>query len=187
MLRCLPHFVQFPRQPRDLFRHAAAVDFQLRFTRTPHADAAALPRQVRPHAGQPRQQILQLRQLDLQLAVLRLRALRKNIENQLRPIQNLPLENLLQIAALRGTQLIVENHRADVLLLAKLRQFARLARPDVIGRRRRGPPLDRRIHHLAAGALHQFAQFLQRLRVVPLAVVRPLQTHQKGALVSRRR
>ena len=131
----LPHFIQFPRKPRDLVRHATSIHFKLRFTRAPRPDAAALPRQVGPHAGQSRQQILQLRQFDLQLAVLRLRTLRKNIKNELRPVENLPLENFFQIAALRGTQLVIENHRADVLLLAHLGQFVRLARPDVIGRR----------------------------------------------------
>ena len=70
--------------------------------------------------------------------------------------------------------------------LQSVGQFVRLARADIVSRGRRGPALDLRVDHLAAGALHQLAEFLQRFRVVPLAVVRRLQADQKGALVSGR-
>ena len=79
-----------------------------------------------------------------------------------------------------GLSSSVENHRSDISFLAKLRQFRGLARADIISRRRRGPALNCRFHHLASGAFHQFAQLLQRLRVIPFAVVRPAPGQPKG-------
>ena len=74
MLRCW-HLGQFTQKPLDPYRHTATIDLELSFTGSPYADAAALPRQVRPHASQAREQVLQL-QIDLQLDVLRFRPLR---------------------------------------------------------------------------------------------------------------
>src|SRR5204862_3457708 len=74
-----PHRFQLAFEPRDSFLHAPAVDFQLRFTRAACADPASLARQVVPHPSEPRQKILQLRELDLQSAFATARALRKNV------------------------------------------------------------------------------------------------------------
>ena len=79
---------EFALQSRDPFLHATTVHFQLRFTRAARADATSLSRQVMPHPRQSRQQILQLRQLDLQAAFATARALRKNVENQLGAIEH---------------------------------------------------------------------------------------------------
>ncbi len=72
-----------PADQVDLFReHAdavpdpAAIGFEFGFAGASRADAAAEPRQRGARADQPRQQVLQLRQLDLQLAFARARALR---------------------------------------------------------------------------------------------------------------
>jgi hypothetical protein len=81
--------------------HAPAIDFQLRLTRATRADTASLPRQVIPHPGKTRQKILQLSQLDLQAAFPALSALRKNVEYQLRTIENFAREQILQVPALR--------------------------------------------------------------------------------------
>jgi hypothetical protein len=55
-----------------------------------------------PHSRQARQKILQLGQLDLQSAFPAASALRKNIEDQLRPIDNFAREQIFQVPALRG-------------------------------------------------------------------------------------
>src|SRR5215211_1151600 len=85
----LPHRIQFALEPGDSFLHAAAVGFQLRFTRPACADAARLTRQVMPHPSETRQKILQLRKLDLQSAFPAACALGKNVEDQLRTIEHL--------------------------------------------------------------------------------------------------
>src|SRR5438552_6108185 len=50
---------------RDLAADHAAVGFELGFAGSPEADAAADTGEVGPHAREARQQILELRQLDL--------------------------------------------------------------------------------------------------------------------------
>src|SRR5204863_6177863 len=87
-----PHRFQLALEPRDSFLHTPAVDFQLRFTRAACADPAGLPREVVPHSGEARQQILQLRKLDLQSAFPAARALRENIENQLCSVEDFARE-----------------------------------------------------------------------------------------------
>ena len=87
-----PHRFQLALEARDSFLHTPAVDFQLRFTRAACPDPASLARQVMPHPSETRQKILQLRELDLQSAFPAARALRKNIENQLRSIEHLARE-----------------------------------------------------------------------------------------------
>ncbi len=56
---------------------------------------------MRPLTRQPRLQITELRDLDLQLALERMRALREDVENQLAAIDHANLEFILQIARLR--------------------------------------------------------------------------------------
>ena len=88
---------------------ASAIGFELGFARAPGADAAAEPRQCGARADEPRQQVLELRQLDLQLAFARPRAAREDVENQLRAIEHLAVERLLEVAKLRRAQLVVED------------------------------------------------------------------------------
>src|SRR5436190_496519 len=87
-----PHRFQLALEPRDSFLHAPAVDFQLRFTRAACADPAGLARQVMPQSSEARQEILQLRELDLQSAFPTSRPLRKNIQDQLRSVEDLARE-----------------------------------------------------------------------------------------------
>src|SRR5437762_6388815 len=90
----LAHAFQFTLEPRDPFLDAATIDFQLRFPRTAGADAASLSRQVTPHSGQARQQILQLRELDLQSALTTSRALGEDVENELGAIEDFAREQI---------------------------------------------------------------------------------------------
>src|SRR5438128_8690099 len=94
------HGFELALQTRDTFLHATPIDFQLRFTRAARADPAGLARKVVPHAGEARQQILQLRQLDLQPAFAAAGALREDVEDELGAIENFPREEIFQIAPL---------------------------------------------------------------------------------------
>ena len=96
-----PNGFKFAFKSRNPFLDATTIDFQLGFTRTSRADAACLPRQVIPHPSQSRQQVLQLRQLDLQTAFAAARALRENVENELGAIEHFAREQGFEIASLR--------------------------------------------------------------------------------------
>ena len=76
-----------------------------------------------------RQQMLKLRQLDLQLAFARAGALGEDVENQRRAVEDLAVENFFQVAALRRRKVVVENHRVHVLPPAEIREFAALPLP----------------------------------------------------------
>ena len=93
---------------------AAAVGFELGFAGAPRADAAAEPRQRGAGADQPRQQVLQLRELDLQLAFARARAPREDVEDELRAIDDLAADRLFDVPQLRRRQLVVEDDDVDV-------------------------------------------------------------------------
>ena len=70
--------------PLDL----AAIGFQLGFAGAAGADAAAQLRHRLALAGQARQHVLKLRQLHLQLALAGAGVAGKDVQNQLRPVQN---------------------------------------------------------------------------------------------------
>src|SRR5437016_5759664 len=91
-----------------------------------------------PKPGQAGQQMLQLSQLNLQLALARPGALRKYVENQRGAIENLAIEDLLEVAALRGRKFFVENDRVHVRPAAMQGKFISLAFADESTGARRG-------------------------------------------------
>ena len=104
--------------------------FELRFARSARADAAGLPLEVRPHAGQARQRVLELRQLDLQPRFARARAAREDVEDQLRAVHHLDAERLLEIAHLRRREVVVEDGHVGLALLGQRLQLFDLALAD---------------------------------------------------------
>src|SRR4030095_16576639 len=84
----------------DPFLHAAAVGFQLRFTFAAHPDAAFLPREVAPKPREPWQQMLKLREFNLEFAFARAGALRENVEDERGAVEHFAFKNLFQVAAL---------------------------------------------------------------------------------------
>src|SRR3954471_21840773 len=114
--------------------------------------------------------MLKLRQLDLQLALACPGPLRENIKNQRRPIQYLAIENSLQVAALGGRKLVVEDHGIHIRPSAMLREFIRLAFADESSSARRGKLLQTIAHNLAPCGRGQLGKFLQGLlQIGPIA------------------
>ena len=87
-------------------------------------------------ADEPRQQVLQLRELDLQLAFARPRAAREDVEDQLRAIDDLAADLLFDLAQLRRRQLVVEDDDVDARLGARRGERLDLAGAE---KRRRDP------------------------------------------------
>ena len=102
--------LQLAFESRDALLHAAAVHFQLGFTRPTRANAAALSRQVTPHPGQSGQEVLQLGELDLEPPLSTTRTLCENIQNELSAIEHFAREQILQITPLCRRKLVVKNH-----------------------------------------------------------------------------
>src|SRR6185369_14161944 len=98
-------------------------DLELRFAGAPRADAATpLSREVRPVSRQPRQEVLELGELDLQLPFDALRALREDVEDELAPVDHANrrlasrrrVEAALEVSLLGGAQRIVEDDQVRV-------------------------------------------------------------------------
>ena len=115
--------------------------------------------------------MLQLRQFDLQFAFARARALRKNVQNQRRAVQDFAVENLFQVAALGGRQFIVKNDRVHALfVLQNCENSSALPLPMNVAAIQRFHFLDAFADHFRAGGLGQFGQFRQRLADVRRAL-----------------
>src|SRR5439155_1443430 len=76
----------------DARPHATAVHLELGLARAARAHAAAEPREVRPLARETRQQVLELGELDLHLALEASRPLREDVEDERAPAADLPVE-----------------------------------------------------------------------------------------------
>ena len=112
--------------------------------------------EVGPAPHQPRRQVLQLRQLDLQLALVAARALREDLEDQLVRSTTRHVEVALEVALLRRRQRLVEDddvgarcsrgQRLDLVGLAACRRTAPRRAPCAArrrARRRRRRPIRR--------------------------------------------
>ena len=89
----------------------AAVGFELRFARAPGADAAAQLRHLDSASAQPRQHVLQLRQFHLQLAFTGARVFGKDIEDELRAVDHPGVDQFLDIALLRSSEVVIEKQQ----------------------------------------------------------------------------
>ena len=71
-------------------------------------------------AAQARQPVAQLRELDLHRAFLARRVLGEDVEDQRDAVDDVDREQLLEVALLRGRELVVEDHDVDVERVAEL-------------------------------------------------------------------
>src|SRR4029453_13742686 len=86
------------------------VELDLRLARAAAgADAAALHFEVAPAAHQPGREVLQPRQLDLELAFVAARAPAEDLEDQHRPVGDRDPEVPLEVALLRRRERLVED------------------------------------------------------------------------------
>jgi hypothetical protein len=105
--------------------------------------------------------MLQLSQLDLQLAFASPRSLRENIQNQRGAIQHLAIEDRLQIPALSRREFVIENDSIDVGFAAMIGKFRGLSFADKRAGARGGHFLQAIPHDLSSGGGSEFGQFLQ--------------------------
>ena len=114
----------------DAAADAAAVHFELRFPRSARADAAAEPGHLDAAAGKTREQVIQLRQLDLQLPFARPGVAGKDGKNHLRAVHHAAVGDLFDVALLRGRQLGIENEEVRACRSQPLANLIELPAPD---------------------------------------------------------
>ena len=122
----------------------------------PSRDSAA------PGPDEPRQQILELRELHLQLAFAGPRAPGKDVENELRAIDDLPADLLFDLPQLRRRQLVVEDDDVDVGFGGGGGQRGDLAGAEKRRRIRLGALLHHPQHHLGARGFGEAGELVER-------------------------
>ena len=148
----------------------ATVELDLRLTRTTRTHALAtsglatgLPGHRLTPATQARQEVLQLGQLDLRLALLGLRVLGEDVEDQRGPVDDLDLDDVLERAPLAGRQLGVADDGVGALGDDDVPQLDGLARAEVGAGVGLGPALDEAREHGRAGGLGQRGELAHRV------------------------
>src|SRR3989304_3388426 len=94
----------------------SSIHLQLRLAGAPGPNAPSQPGQLAPMAGEAREQILELGQLDLELPLPRSGALGENIQNEPGPINHLSAKGGFEISLLGTGQVIVEDDKIHALL-----------------------------------------------------------------------
>jgi hypothetical protein len=118
---------------------------------------------MRPLPRESRGQVTELRDLDLQLALQRARALRENIEDQLTPIDDAKVEFLLEVAGLRGAQRVIEDRELRSGALRNFLNLGGLALPDKGARVGGLQFLGNRIGDLGPGSLGEGLELGERV------------------------
>ena len=157
-----PYIFQLLLHLADSPVNLAAIGLQLGFARSAGADAAAQLRHLHAAPRQPRQQILQLRQLHLQLPFTGARMAGKDIEDQLRAANHPHMHNVFNVSLLRGRKIVIKDDELGPRRTRRGRYFFQLALADDGGRIRLVFRLQELARHLAAGTESQLAQLIQR-------------------------
>ena len=137
-----------------------------------------------PLPDQPRQQIRELRQLDLELAFAGPRALREDVEDQGRPVDDLDADGLGDVALLDRRQRIVGDEEVRALRLRQRADLLDLAAPEIERRRRRRTLLDDPCRDLGACRHDERGQLVQRLVDLEPALSRQSHRTDHGALAA---
>ena len=156
-------FLQLFLQPGDAVADDAAIELELRLADASGSDAAGLPLEVRPRARQARQHVLELRQLHLRARFAAARAAGEDVENQSAPVDDLDLGDLLEVARLRGREVVVEDDELRAAGLNERFDLLGLAAADVRGRIGPRPFGENAVDNGAAGGLDQFFQLGEML------------------------
>jgi hypothetical protein len=165
----LAHRLDVAAQLGHAVADAPPVQLDLRLTGATATDpdaaggpAADLPRQGLAPSAQAREQVRQLGELDLRLAVPRAGVLREDVEDQGGPVDHLDLELVLELAQLAGRELAVADHGVRVGGAHGVAELGDLARADEGGGIGPAAALDQSVEHLRAGGLGEAGQLGQR-------------------------
>ena len=146
----------------DAALNAAAIGFELGFAGAASADAAAELRHGFAAAGEARQHVFELGELDLKLAFAGARVAGKNVEDELRAIEDAARQSGLKVAQLRGRQVVIEEDEVGVGGSGDAGDLLDFAGADERGGIGARAALHELGGDLAAGAQKQLAKFGER-------------------------
>jgi hypothetical protein len=116
---------------------------------------------VRPQPAHAREVVLELGELDLQLALGRARVVGEDVEDDRRAVDDRHVELLLEVALLAREQLVVARDEVRVALLDRPLQLGELPAAQVAVRVRAVAALDQLARHRHAGGAEQLAQLAE--------------------------
>jgi len=128
--------------------------------------AAAEALEVLPHAAHTREVVLQLRELDLELALGTAGVLREDVEDQLGAVDDPRVERVLEVTLLRRIELVVDDQRVRARLPERAFELLDLALADVRPLRRARAVLHDRADGPDAGRPRQLPDLGELLRRV---------------------
>src|SRR5262249_36459635 len=146
----------------DAMADHAAVGFELGLAGTSGADAAAQALEMLPLAHEARQEVGELGQLDLQLALHGARTLGEDVEDERGAVDDLEAERAAEVALLHGRERIVGDHEIGALALRGRLELVHLALAEVELRRGRLALLGDPAHHFRPRRLGEAAQLVER-------------------------
>ena len=103
-------------QVSEAIPNPASVGFELRLARPPSSDAASQPRQRGALPRQAGQQVVKLRQLDLNLPFTAMSPAREDVQDHLRPIDDFHLGHFRDRSDLGGRQILIEDEQVRAAL-----------------------------------------------------------------------
>ena len=167
-LALLAEILQAPAQERDPAARDAAVGLELRLAWASRPDAgsegpqtAAEALEMLPHAPHARQVVLELCQLDLELSLGAPRMLRKDVEDQLRSIDDACLEGVFERSLLDWVELVVHQEHLGARFLVGALELLELSLSKVGAPLRAGPVLDELTDRLDERRVRELTQLGQ--------------------------
>jgi hypothetical protein len=162
------HDIEFVADAVDAFLGLAAVGFELGFAfAADGSEPTALTGKVGPEAGEAWEEVLELGELDLELAFAGAGALGEDLEDQGGPVEDLAAERFLQIPGLRTGEFVVEDHGVDAEFLAARGELRGLAGSDAAGRMGCVELLGAIAEDDSADGGGELAEFVERIADVP--------------------
>jgi hypothetical protein len=148
----------------DTLAQLATVAFELGLAGPTQADATdALPGEVGPHAGEARQAVLELSQLDLQPPFVCGGAASEDIENERRAVDHLDIERAFQVALLRRGEVVVDHDDVVPGFFPAHSDLFQFPFTDVGAGQRMSELLRSRTDDLDIDGLGQASQLFQRI------------------------
>ena len=161
--------VEIALEPRDAREDPPAVDLELGLAGTAGTDESAacaatctLLAELLALPAQAGESVAQLRELDLHHAFLAACVLGEDVEDQRDAIDDVDLEQALEVALLRGRELVVEDDEVDVERVGELLQLLGLAGTDVGRGVGRVAPLQHELDGLGARGVGEARELLER-------------------------
>ena len=125
--------------------------------------------------------MLQLRHLNLHLALAGLRTLGEDVENERGAIEHLAIKYTLQIARLCGTKFVIKNDRINRPIPAVFCEFCGLSLADESGGMRTRQLLESIADYLCSRGVGQFGKFIERFAGVNGAASLQLGPNEKDS------